>query len=376
MQKVLYIGGFEMPDGNAAAQRVLGVAKVMHECGYEVRFLGLSRKITEPQNGIMDGFTYTNLVYPKSPISWFKYLTGRDHSITEIQKYKPDLIVLYNHPALAIEHIAKHCKKNNIKVIADVTEWYEAGGNPVFKAIKGYDSNRRMQKSHLKLDGLICISAFLNCYYQSKGVKTIEVPPLVDISQSKWLQTSGAQKNEIQLVYAGSPGAVKDRLDVIIKALNQAVMTSSNQIKFDVIGLTKEQFIEKYSYETIPEFVMFHGRIPHTEVIKRLLAADFQVFVRPDNLTNRAGFPTKFVETITSKSLPITNLNSNLSDYLVNGYNGFLIDDKNEQSIVESISVPLSKTKSEIDRLKANIDNNTFDYHNYVLPFKLFLSQL
>lgn len=29
MKRILYIGGFDMPDGNAAAQRVLSVAKAL-----------------------------------------------------------------------------------------------------------------------------------------------------------------------------------------------------------------------------------------------------------------------------------------------------------------------------------------------------------
>ena len=36
---VLYIGGFQLPDKNAAALRVLGNAKILTELGYRVVFL-------------------------------------------------------------------------------------------------------------------------------------------------------------------------------------------------------------------------------------------------------------------------------------------------------------------------------------------------
>ena len=35
---IIYIGGFELPDKNAAAHRVLNNAKIIRELGYEVFF--------------------------------------------------------------------------------------------------------------------------------------------------------------------------------------------------------------------------------------------------------------------------------------------------------------------------------------------------
>lgn len=38
MKRVLYIGGFELPDKNAAAQRVLSIGKAYRLLGYDVLF--------------------------------------------------------------------------------------------------------------------------------------------------------------------------------------------------------------------------------------------------------------------------------------------------------------------------------------------------
>ena len=43
--KVLYIGGFELPDKNAAAHRVISNAFLLRELGYEVSFIGISEDI-------------------------------------------------------------------------------------------------------------------------------------------------------------------------------------------------------------------------------------------------------------------------------------------------------------------------------------------
>lgn len=376
MKTALYIGGFCMPDGNAAAQRVLGVAKVLRDCEYNVRFSGLTRLAKAPENGIIDGFSYINYPYPDSFRSWIRYLLGQDNSITEIKAFKPDLVILYNHPAFAIERITKYCHNNGIKVLADVTEWYEAKGSLLFRMIKGYDTNRRMLKSHLKVDGLICISSYLTKFYKQHGVKVIEIPPLVDIEQPKWHQNIESKTNEIRLVYAGSPGSSKDRLDLILDALDEIIPTLNKDVKFDIFGITQEQYIKTWGDESHRDYVVFNGHRPHEEVIKKLLEADFQIFLRPDTLTSRAGFPTKFVETITSGTLPITNLSSNLEDYLTDGVTGFVISRLEKRFIMDTIRKALSKTTADLDYMKLKLDNETFDFRKYGMSLSAFIDLL
>lgn len=366
MNKALYLGGFEMPDGNAAAQRVVGIAKILDVLGYKVHFAGLSRKIEAPESGLIDNFSYTNYSYPHSTIAWLKYLSGYDYSINEIKKQNPNLVILYNHPALAIEKIARFCHENGIKIIADVTEWYEAHGNPVFRYIKSYDINRRMYRSHLKVDGLICISSYLANYYDQLGIKNVEIPALVDLEQEKWHRNVESHQDEIRFIYAGSPGHFKDRLDLILYAFDEVLSKLNKNVRFDIVGITKEQYEQTWNDKTVRSYVNFNGRRPHKEVIKKLLEADFQIFLRPDTLPNRAGFPTKFTETISSGTLPVTNLSSNLEQYLTDGQNGFVIKGLELSSIATTIEHALSLDSEEINKMKKNIDKQTFDYRRYI----------
>lgn len=376
MKKALYIGGFCMPDGNAAAQRVLSVGKLLQECGFKVRFSGLKRNITEPEEGGIENFEYKNYPYPTTAANWIKYLTGRDYAISEIRKYKPDIVILYNHPAHAIEHITKYCHKNGIKVIADITEWYEPSGSPIFKFIKAADTSRRMKFSHKKVDGLICISNYLENYYADTDLPILNLPPLVDVSQSKWHQSCEKDDSEIKIIYAGSPGANKDRLDLIIKSMATVLVNHNCKVRFDVIGITKDQYVKAWADETDYPFVSFQGRIPHEEVVRQLLSADFQIFLRSDTLQNRAGFPTKFVETITSRTIPITNLNSNLSDYLDNNVTGLVIKSLKYDDIKETIVQALSLTPEEIVAMKQSWNTDIFDYRNYIHKIRGFITTL
>lgn len=375
-KRVLYIGGFCMPDGNAAAQRVLGVGKLLRACKFEVRFCGLERNIKVSKEGSIEGFAYKNYPYPASVTKWLRYLVGYDYVTREIDSYCPDIVILYNHPSFAIEHIVKYCHDRNIKVVADITEWYEPQGNPIFKLIKGYDTTRRMTKSHKKLDGLICISNYLANYYSNTRIPILNLPPLVDVKQEKWNQMFEKKQDIAKLVYAGSPGSSKDRLDLIIQALDRIIPSLDKCVKFDIIGITSEQYRATWNDTKDYPFANFHGRLPHTAVVKNLLEADFQIFLRPDTLPNRAGFPTKFVETISSKTIPITNLSSNLSDYLQDGVNGFVIGSLESNSIEQTLRNALSLTPDELENKQRALYSECFDFHNFINDCKSFISSL
>lgn len=377
MKRVLYIGGFTMPDGNAAAQRVIGVSKLLRLHNCDVRLCGLSRQIRlGHEDGVFEGFEYRNYPYPISISAWWRYLTGYDYALYEIDSFHPQMVILYNHPALAIERIAEYCNKKRIKVLGDITEWYEPSGNIIFRAVKGADTKRRMTFSHLKLDGLICISSYLTDYYRNRGANVLELPPLVDIQQPKWQQAKEHNSSEVKILYAGSPGTSKDRLDLILKVLDEIVPTLKKPFRFDIIGITKDQYLSTWNDYTEREYVIFNGRRPHEEVIKKLLEADFQIFLRPDNLTNRAGFPTKFVETITSGTLPITNLSSNLSYYLRDSINGFVIPSLEQKSIKETLFRALSLDFQKLEDMKTSINNREFDFHQYAKAYEKFEESL
>lgn len=366
MQKVLYIGGFEMPDKNAAAQRVLSVAKIFRLLGYEVVFYGITKG--DDFEGEVDGFRYEAREYPRSTAMWETYLFGYG-ILRYIKKINPSYIVLYNYPAIAQNRIIRYGRKHNIKVIGDITEWYNPH-NPV----KRFDTLLRMKWSNKRLDGIIAISKYLEKYYSRQ--KVLLLPPLIDKEEEKWTVTSkGSNENSIILVYAGTPG-MKDRLDFIVKGLGEFDV---GKFFLHIVGLTKEQFENNYHYaigERELRNVRFYGRLPHREVIKLLKQSDFQIFFRENIRVNNAGFPTKFVESISAGVPVITNNVSNVADYIINGQNSFMI----ESPTIENISAVLHKvsmlTREQLDVMKKNCDNSMFDYRHFVDEVGCFIKRL
>lgn len=367
MKKILYIGGFELPDKNAAAQRVMANALLLREMGFDVIFIGPTKDRSNAVSSV-NGFKCEYVDYPTNTSNWLKYITNFI-PINTILKHKPNYVVLYNFPSIASLKILNACHKHGIVVYHDLTEWESSKGWSPRQIIRKLDINLRMNYCIKKMDGVIAISKYLYDWYLP-FTKCIMVPPTVDLSDDKWNRNRHLIfEKPIELVYAGTGGfGVKDKLDFIIENLS-----SFDAIHLTVIGMTKERY--ETGYGPLPKGcnnVTFRGRIPHIEAVKAVQSADFQMLIRDDTLKTRAGFPTKFVESISCGTPVIATLTSNIGDYIKDGYLGFVVD-KN-QSLRDVFTRLIRMDKSDIIKMKQQCrDFKGFDYHNYKNEFsKLF----
>lgn len=347
--RILYVGGFEMPDRNAAAQRVLANAKAMRAIGHDVRFVGITH--CGDFHGTVDGFEYDSKPYPRSIKSWLRHLC-RFTTCKDLDFYSPDLVVAYNFPAVSLKHLVKICHKRNIMVVGDITEWYTPVGKSLHSFLLKCDVKSRMKTGNKMVDGLIGISNFL-CDYYRNDVPVIRVTPLVDIEDEKWHRnrelTAGSP---IRLVFAGTFGASKDLLIPIIEAVNK-----SSNLHLTIVGATNSDIPANVTTKN----VSFTGRLPHKEALTILSQSDFQIFYREDNITTRAGFPTKFVESMTVGLPVITSLTSDLAEYLRDGENGFVIHSADDIPNVLNRVAKLTPEKI-IDMKKKCLSINDFDY--------------
>ena len=362
---ILYIGGFELPDKNAAAQRVIANAKLLRELGFEVSFIGISKDIENAPH-IIDGFASNPVAYPESVKQWVHQIFTFIES-SEILAHKPDYVILYNFPAIASLRILNTCHKNGIKVVHDITEWESCNGWSPSNIIRRIDINLRMRYCIKKMDGVIAISKYLYDYYKDY-TKTILVPPTVDLQNPKFCRNRALSSSDeiTRLVYAGSTGkaATKDRLDIIIKAVN-----AMPHVRLDIVGQTKEQYRSVFGNEVeIGNNILFHGRVSHTDAVKFVCDADFQMLIRENTLKNKAGFPTKFVESMSCCTPLIATLTSNIGDYLQDGVNGFIVSDERPLGDVLKKAANLSSA-DKIKMKKACKSFVGFDYHSYKEEF-------
>ena len=187
--------------------------------------------------------------------------------------------------------------------------------------------------------------------------------------------TQSRENREIILTYAGSPGH-KDCLDRVVSTISD--LAAKYEVRLEIIGIDEQQFktIFDYSGDVSHANIDFHGRLSHEEALKRLMASDFQIFIRDNNLTTEAGFPTKFVESITAGVPVLANLTSNLGDYLQQGKNGFPIDASTDETLKSSLERVLSLPKEELLKVRKEINRDLFDYRCYIPQVKEFLEQL
>ena len=356
---ILYIGGFELPDKNAAAQRVIGIAKGLKELGHNVVFLNSVKKYEAEGIKEIEYFGFRCYEYKREKEADFLF-TGQT-ALSMIKQVNPDAIIAYNYPALALDRIRKYCRENQKRCFADATEWYQAvGENAIYRIIKNLDTAYRMRWVQKRLDGVIAISRFLYDYYKDY-VNTVLVPPTVDMSDEKWNILAEKDTDVVSFVYAGVPIALKEKLDVIVKAFSEA--EKRNNVKLNVVGVTEEQFKELYNWnDVIPASVSFWGRIEHTEVIKLVKESDWAIILRDNNRVVKAGFPTKLVESISCGTPVIVNRFSNIEDYL-NETNCILIESMDELNIaIERASLS-----------KVCPDRALFDYREYTSALEEFL---
>lgn len=383
---VIYIGGFVMPDKNPAAHRVISNAKAFRELGYETVFIGVHKKNTTcVLKEKHFGFDVYSKKSPNGIVDWFKFITEFKFYKDIIKKQKNvKAIICYNTPSISISLLARWARIHKVKIIADCTEWYETekSEKTIKKYVKKIDIYNRMHLVQPKLDAVIAISSFIENFYKTKKTKTIKIPPLTDTKEDKWCKHETKVSNYKNIIYIGTPFSLetkrqKDRIDNIIDALLS--FDTKYDFVFHIIGCNKLDFLEFYpnfsqKIKGKEEIIKFYGKLSHKQAIEKLKLSDFSIFIRDNTLTNKAGFPTKFAEAISCGVPVLTNRNSNVKDYLIEGVNGFFIDNNTHESLVKSLEKPLSITNEELLVMKTKTYNSKlFDYRNYIKYFKKIL---
>lgn len=363
-KNILYIGNFELPDKNAAAHRVLGIAKALRECGNNVSFVGVNKEDADNRKEndiiltkkIVQGFDCFSRPYPKCKREWINYLRDISPYIRVVKNIgKIDVIICYDVSAMLLVKIWRYCRKQGISCVADDTEWYSTKGRefPV-NIIKGIDEFFRMRIIQKRMDGLIVISRYLERYYR-KCRNVVRIPPTVDLSEDKWNNPYKKDKDILRIVYAGSPGK-KDRIDYLV----EAVAKISRPYRLDIVGITKKDYLKSNplhkSIVSRNANIIFHGYIGHQETLEFIKKANYSCFFRDKDRLSMAGFPTKFVEAISCGTPVITNDTSDLKKY-IREYNGILI----KKVSIDGIQIALEKAPFE-----QKINRENFDYHNFV----------
>lgn len=397
-KKILYIGNFSFPYGNAAGARVLGNGYLFKELGYEVVFIDLDENIAEnipliQTKRVFDDFDCYSLPYPNSFRKRLAYRNSYNKVIDLINTENWDSIIIYGNPFLApfVELIRKWTVRNQVKFLVDCADWWASGsGNYIFRFIKYLDTTYRLKVLNSRADGVIAISSYLSNYYEAKGCKTVVIPPLVNERKFKNLSINNENSNKVSLIYVGQPfpigkgrsvnkSSYKDRLDIVIDVLGKL---TNNKFIFNIYGISKEEYLSVIGahedlLNKLNKKVIFHGKIVNSTAIQQISKADFTILFRDNKKLTNAGFPTKFVETISCGTPIITTKTSDLMKFIEEGKNGYFVDMDDQDRLREQMKIILTLDKSQIRSMKSYCKNsNLFSYKNYTNGMRNFISSI
>lgn len=390
------MGNFAFPFGNASGKRVYGNGKMLREAGYETIFVGMDANLElgihlQDTKKEYDGFEYYNFPYPKGSKAWINYkeILGKFLEWMQDKKEHTAAIICYGSPRLSmfITGVWKWAKKNDIKVVSDCVDWLESKtGNFVFDVAKTVDTYYQKAIANKKVDGVICISSYLEDYYKKAGKTTVVIPPLSAYISDERVETMSDMP---QIVYAGSPfrdkveikdlPALKDRVDKMIDIL-KLLKEDQAAFKFLYYGLDKENYLvafpeKKEAIEYLGDSIEFCGFQENTVVTETIKKSDFTMLIRDVKKSTMAGFPTKVSESISYGTPVITTRTSDIEKYLTEEENVVFVDQDDLQKSAEILKRVLEDMQYKQMKQKC-LGNTIFYYETFEKEIIDFLEKL
>lgn len=367
------------PQGDAGAIRQHAFAKMYKQLGYKVFVIGYGES-TNFEEKNYDGIEYTSLRRKKQ--NFINKINGRllfSVNLNKVVKYKelPNVIMISDIDRKSFCMLVKLSKLNNITVIHDSVEWYSPEQFSFGKLSPTYIRkdmlNRRWLNSPVKV---VAISRYLEEHFKSKGINTIYIPVILDVQNISFNKRNNPKK--LTFMYAGSVGK-KDYLYLMLSGLSMLTQKELDNIEFRIFGITKESAINvdgisKELIDKLDKYVTFYGRVSHSDVLKHLEETDFTLLMRsPKQRYAMAGFPTKVVESLASATPVITNITSNLGDYLKDMQNSIIVEDCSAEAFLQAIRKTFNLTYEQKINMFLQARNTAENYFDYTLYENLML---
>lgn len=383
MNAVLIISA-TFPYGEAFSSRARYLSLLLNSIGYNVHVIAPidnKQKETTMNNGRI---TIQRVRDPKNVFSLSGFGTYKPY-MSALLKYSKSNnidIIISSSMVFVADYIMDYAKKNDIPYIIEQCEWYDSstfkGGriNPYYM-----EHIRRIEKKNKDLDGVIAISRLFFEHYSKQGLNCVRIPTILD-KQEIVPRIDIVTKDYLKLVFAGSLGKGKEMLKPIFEALFRA-NSESKRIVLDIYGPTESQVLENIGGDTellmrVKDYVIIHGRVPQADIENLVRNADFSIFIRPNRRSSNAGFPTKFAESMMVGTPVITNNTGDVSLYLENGSNGYLVGDNVTESLYHIFVQIINSSSEEYINLRkaARITaEKYFDYRSYSNQIASYISQ-
>lgn len=375
MSIVIFGDSFTFPEGNAATNRIYTYAKGFVDNNVKVHVICNRNEYLENSNGILEGIYYYN-PFNQSKRSnsfflrnWYK-IAKYINTIRIVKKINRDnkIAAIINDTHDILTHMFSYylAKRVGTKLVVEKSE----------HPLRLYQGSRLRERQGLikqkiesrYCDGIICISHFLVKYYKGFGIKEKKLflmPSTVDTERF----VVSAEKPFLfdYIGYFGGLTFSRDHIDVLVKAF--VPLSEKNPEIHLVIGgfctePERQQLKNLISDLRLSEKVILLEYLPRAEIVKYIVNSHILVMVRAKDLETSASFPSKLTEYLVTSKPVVTVDVGEISYYLQDGLNAFLVEPGDSLKLCEKLDFVLNNydLALEVAERGKELTNTIFNY--------------
>lgn len=350
MSFVIFGDIFSFPEGSAATNRIYTYAKGFKENGIEAHVICFANNYLEKFDGEVDDILYYHPFRQTRRNKYFlirRWLNFRKYINTYflLRKInKREKIIAVNSWA---NKLSTHliiwilCKLIRTKLIVECNEhplrYFQQGS-----IMRTSGKVKFFIESRL-CSGVFCISRYLKDFYKNRGVnekKLFLVPSTVDPSRFTGLQNLAKPLDYRYVGYFGSLTFSRDNVDLLVNAF--ALFNKKHPVIKLVLGgfCTPEErnSLDKLVVKNkIEKDVFIIDFLSRQEILRYVYNADALVLVRRNDLEAQASYPSKLTEFLATGKPVVTVNVGEVSDYIIDRENGFLIPPGDVESLSKAL---------------------------------------
>ena len=263
----------------------------------------------------------------------------------------------------SINLLNRYAVKRNIKVYIDLVEFADPREKKYGYLSPSLILNHKMIKRSVKKNmTVLAISHYFMNYYAKKGISSILMPNLINEDEDNAKYLTKKIDDKVHFIFAGYPYK-KDALDVTMSAMVSLNNLYPDFFSFHIAGIEEEAFFEKYKKlkkykKEIDSFTAFHGYVKREAIKSLYLKSDFSIIMRdPSLVTCKAGFPTKFTESLSFARPVIANLTSDIGLYLKDQHNGYVVGGFNKEQLLTALKLAIEQRDLRKEMFKNALDS-------------------
>ena len=342
---------------SASSLRDMQIAKMFKKNNYDVTFITFdnvdykSKKISEYGEQISLK-RFSNPTFIKKLLNHFDLSSDVASYLTENYKDIDAIVLTTCINEYATKMIYNHFKKYGTKfyLIADEKFTLDEFGKPTMMSKVNVKLNNYFIDQFTNPDfKIICISSYLEEIFKKRNMETIRIPFVFD--DDFFTEKEKTSHVTTNFLYAGIPFN-KDALSVCLEGFGLLSEEEIGNIKINLIGVDDnwvQSNVSSTAYSKIKPSLICYGVSEHDVVIDVLSKTDFTFLLRdPEKVFAKAGFPTKVTESLFNKTPVITNITSDLNDYLVDGKNALIVPSFSDKDFAVTVKKAMKLNKTEL----------------------------